>query len=387
MNYTLSEICKIQEWQFRGLKSSIGEHYRIVSIESQNKSIVVSFISCFDKHMDVKAEACEIMSRLFGDFKEDCPWYNSRPQFICAKALTFEGQELVSIISSWSAMESLCKGDSIAWLKSSIILDRTSESLLADSKLWISRLEKTIRKTITHVFSVNGVDWWQEVDANTRKQALTAYRGQGGPETNDPSVLIEFLTLPALRVIVCNNWLHFERIFGDRIGFDNDMKRLNEIRREESHNREITWNLHQELENIYERIMEAVGRLFPGLADDFLITQWRKALAKAASSLESELQKVRNSKMTTTEEKIGTFLVYRSAVTSMYTNVQDICAPPSKFGVHAEVVNLFAAVVSSVNGMLDSFPDLDAVEKYSSQHEDALRLMKDVTRRYVFSEC
>jgi len=179
------------------------------------------------------------------------------------------------VLSSVEVAGFIGAGRPIKWLTNSLIVVNTSDSRRSRAKLLISRLETGLRRLISIRLGAElGANWWTSVPAQIQKSSARAMRGAG---PGDP---IDFTYLPQLRTIVVGFWNSFQDVFANQPQFETTMDDLNEIRRTESHNREISNAQILSLDAIYEDLAGKMVGEEGTTVPEFLVENWRARLAE-----------------------------------------------------------------------------------------------------------
>ena len=103
-------------------------------------------------------------------------------------------------------------------------------------------------------------------------------------------VLIKYTYLLGLKKIILSYWHDFNYIFNDKMKFEDNIDRLNLIRREESHNRIITPTQLTELENIYKYLATLIESQYPNIIPKFLVENWRTEMTDIVQDISDNME-------------------------------------------------------------------------------------------------
>lgn len=240
------------------------------------KTLECQFYAESENSFDVKAEISSVMGALHGFFKDDS-FENMRIDYYAVRAYNKTDNEIMYAISSKESAALIGNGNSIDWLKSTIIQENTKDYRLAIAKRQISDIENALRKVIiSRLSNKHGSDWFKKSLGNKLFESVKGvYENQYGEEIEDGNVLIEYTFVLQLKKIICTNWKDFSDLFESKIEFEDYIVELNEIRREEAHNRDISVNDLDRLKTIYEFMLLGVTEKYPDIIPKYLIDNWK----------------------------------------------------------------------------------------------------------------
>ena len=336
-------------------------------------TILCEFYSYADNSIDIKVETSVIISFMSAFFKDELESYGFR--YYAAKAYDNNDQELLYAISSKETAQLIGQGNSIDWLKSTLFQENTSDYRLGQAKKIISEIENSLRHVITEVLNGKyGNDWWSKsMDNKLGKGVKQTYSEQFGEEISDGDILIKYTYTIQLKKIISTHWSSFNHLFDNKIEFENAMDKLNLIRREEAHNRNITEEQLSELKNLYYLILSKVSESYPEFIPTYLIDNWRLKIKVIMSDSykplfsgnelideENPILKFNNSIQTTKhmieyiEDKVG--------------KLKSIVVPVQKKSLHDELLDIFSQYLILQEKKLE--------KALAGEHEELLSTLK-----------
>ena len=240
------------------------------------KTLECQFYAESENSLDVKAEISSVMGALNGFFKDDS-FENMRIDYYAVRAYDKSDNEIMYAISSKESAALIGSGNSIDWLKSTIIQENTKDYRLAIAKRQISDIENALRKVIiSRLSDKHGADWFKKSLGNKLFESVKGvYENQFGEEIEDGNILIEYTFVLQLKKIICTNWKDFSDLFENKIKFEDYIVELNEIRREEAHNRDVSVNDLERLKTIYEFMLIGLTEKYPDVIPSYLIDNWK----------------------------------------------------------------------------------------------------------------
>lgn len=236
--------------------------------------------------IDIKLEIGTIMGFLYGFFKDGSFLNIIDTKYFAVRAFDIDHKEILYAISSFETAGMISKGNSIDWLKSTIFQENTADYRLGVAKRQISEIENSLRLVIVDVLSKKYNDeWWDKSVGNNLSSAVKKmYEEQFNEIMNDGTILIKYSFLHNLKKIICTNWKDFKHLFDSKISFENNLDELNNIRREESHNREITDKHLEQLRLIYNSLLKNIACFYPKILPEYLADNWRLNIKQIMSN-------------------------------------------------------------------------------------------------------
>lgn len=330
---------------------------------SQQNTLVVEYITTKKEPMDIKIELGEIIS-FIGSFylskTTEGPEYEI-PMFFAAMALNENKKKLIYAVSSHDAARNIMKGNSIEWLKNTIFEDQTNDFMITQAKLKISKLENALRKIIYNKLkNENSKNWYQYLDTKIYEDAFKAYKKATSNDDKTNSEILNYTYLPQLKIIIESNWRFFESIFNNKNRFIQTMNDLNKIRRDESHNREITENTLRNLNNVYEYLMSCIALDNPEIVPNYIIENWRNSLYKIVDKLRSSIPIIDEKDRNNLNKTLSAMKIFNNAISSAVQDLNELICPLDKRNLH--------------NNLLNILVDLDIILKNMIKYGEKLKL-------------
>lgn len=249
-----------------------------VSLSSVN-TILCEFYSNFTRALEVKQEIGPLIGFLSGLLKDDI-YKDIKINYFAVKAYSDNDTELLFAISTRAAATAAGEGNSIEWLKNTYFQENTPDYRLSRAKTFVSDIENSLRKVIKDIYKEKyGNNWWDlRIEKTIDKSVKSTFTNQFGETTTEGDALINYTFTLDLKKIVSADWGAFKHLFNKKTEFESKMVRLNEIRREEAHNREITEHHLKDLEGIYDFLLSEIVLLYPSIDLSYLVEHWRSKI-------------------------------------------------------------------------------------------------------------
>lgn len=264
------------------VRNNIKVNVKTVSFANGGDTILVDFYAQHPKSNDIKGEIAYIMSYLFSFLKNDA--YNEfHIKMFAARALDKSGIEIMYAINNRDAAEAIINGKAIEWYKTTIFQENTVDYRLSRAKTMISDIENGMRKAISKTYeSKLGAEWWDAViESKLSKSIKGTYENQFGSQISDGNILINYTYTLDLKKIISADWGTFRHLFDSKMGFEAIVVELNNIRREEAHNRDISEIQLLDLERIYDSLLGEIADLYPEVTTNYLVENWRTKIREA----------------------------------------------------------------------------------------------------------
>lgn len=286
---TISSIIDIIEFGLSKLDilSEDCRKVKVKGIQILNKNTIECQIyPYYSDSNDIKLEIATVMGFLHGLFEGNSFADTIEPKYFAIRAYDEGEEEIIYAISSIETAGFIASGNTIAWLKSTIFQENTNSYRLTIAKKQISEIENALRIVVSDILSIkHGVEWWDKsVGEKLSKSVKSDYENQYGENINDGAVLIKYSYLRQLKKIICTNWKDFKHLFESKIGFEDSLDKLNLIRREEAHNREITKEHIEDLKEIYFFILPVISNIYPQIIPELLIENWKTKIREIMSN-------------------------------------------------------------------------------------------------------
>jgi hypothetical protein len=370
--------------------SSSSEYYNLTGVKLVNgDTILIEFYANKLTSIEIKTEIMAIVSATYA-FLDDNPLVTLKIENIATNALDSDGRQLMYSFSSIMAAQYASKGQPIEWLNGSIFNDSTAGGGLQVAKNRIYQIENALRDIIDQVMSLaSGPGWWNNLlPIRVRSGAEKAFRkkfGQAPPKARD---LLNYTYLPNLKDVVLENWPLFGSIFTNRLSFENDMNELNDIRRDESHNRKIGQSSVSDLENIYTRLMGNISLYCQEIVPGYLLENWRSRVADAVENYKKLHPEITREDKENPQIVIDKFkqLIDLSAATRQV--ISSIVIPPGKNDISEELICIFTELHDALTAMLGHAKDgrIREMESAANRHQEVIRSMDDFAVKYLLEE-
>ena len=359
-----------------------------------NDTLICEFYAEKRTAIEVKVEIGILMSALNGFFK-DGVYSNIKIINYAARAFDSNDIEIMYAICSRENAKLIGKGESIDWMKSTIFQENTNDYRLSVAKRQISEIENALRQvTIVRLSKKYGDNWFVEAtDGRLRRKVIETYEYQFGEKIKDGNILIEYTYIFQLQKIISSNWKVFSDVFLSREEFENSMVQLNEIRREESHNRNITTKDLQTLDSISEFILTEITEQYPKISPSFLIDRWKEQLKEIMfgkfefSYTLTEIQEEDNTllkiikSMTNSHELINYLKSKKERITNLHI-------PVSKRKINKELVNIIENMIIAQDELLElaKLGDLELITKKKDEIEKYENEVKTFSDKFILNE-
>lgn len=364
-----------------------------VKLANGGDTVMLEFYAEHSKSMDIKMEMGTVAAYLSTTFKGEL-YQDLQPEYFGIKAFDAYDSELMYAVCSRAAAAEISKGNSLEWIKSTWFQENTSDYRLSRAKTLISELENGLRMAVHGCYEKKyGLDWWDvAIDEKIRKSVGNIYQNQFGAITSQGNVLINYTFLLDLKKIVSADWGTFKHLFSKKMNFEDQMVRLNEIRREEAHNRQISEVHLMELENIYDDLLGGIIVNHPGVTVNYMVQNWRLKIrgaliqpVKSAYTTEEFASHDIQGQLKLIERDSTDKIAYLSGVVE---KLKSLKPPPSKKTKHDELLTLFDDLISLHHRRLECAQDfnLKEIERVVSGLNDLHQKMDTFSKEFLLSE-
>jgi hypothetical protein len=358
------------------------------------KTLECQFYAESENSLDVKNEISSVMGALHGFFKDDS-FENMRTDYYAVRAYDKTDIEIMYAISSKESAALIGNGKAIDWLKSTIIQENTKDYRLAIAKRQISDIENALRKVIVTRLSIkHGSDWFRKSLGNKLFESVKGvYENQFGEAIEDGSVLIEYTFVLQLKKIICTSWKDFSDLFENKIKFEEYIVELNEIRREEAHNRDVSVKDLDRLKKIYEFMLLGVTEKFPDIIPSYLIDNWKiqlKEIMLPKSDLPYSDTEVLNEKNQQLKlvKSVANLQGLINHIQDKEEKVKSVVVPIQKKKTHEELLNILLNYRTLHEELLECGKTgvlSDVLDKQNDIEEYSKKL-HEFSEKYVFEE-
>lgn len=223
---------------------------------------------------DIKVEIATIMGFL-GAFCRETPLTNFNS--FAVRAFDSDSKEILYALSSEESAALIGAGRAIEWLKSTLFIENTDDYRVAIAKKTIFEIENGLRFTIVETLrNKYGSNWWDIcLTNNVGKVVKNTYFNQFGINCIDGTVLINYTYTLDLKKIICTYWTDFKQFFSSKKRFESAIETLNQIRRDEAHNRVISEGQLESLKILREEILTIIARQYPARFSSYLVENWQ----------------------------------------------------------------------------------------------------------------
>lgn len=397
---TQPTIKTILEWLKSGLENFdilVESHKKLLikdlTILNEN-TIECKFYTYSEKSIDVKGEIATIIGFMHSFLKEDS-FENLKINYYAVRAYGKNDIEILNALSYKDAATLISLGNSIDWLKSTLFTENTNDYRLGIAKRIISEIEISLRHVIESVlFEKYGSDWWNIALNNKIGESIkTTYYEQFGEKIFDGKILINYTYILHLKKIILTHWIEFKHLFRSRENFETTIDRLNIVRREEAHNRNITENNLKELEEIYNVLLEKISTKYENLIPAYLIDNWR---LRIKSIMSNKLQPKFKSEEITEEQDLSEKLNKITLNTINLVNyiedtiekLESVIVPVQKKIIHQELIQQYIILKNLQNTKLElirnkNFKNTESTIKAIEKHENDMKIFSG---KFLLSE-
>lgn len=324
------------------LSNEIKSKDQILDVYLAHTTVVCDFVPADKTNTGIKIAMNSIMSFVQAIFKDE--FDADFVQHFAVKALDSNGHEIMYSITGKEHAHQMGNGDAIYWLKHTFFQENTPESRMIEAKSKISQIENGLRGVIVQIlFQNKGDNWWELcVDEKVKESASGVYsQNNKGISTSDSKELIASTNLIHLDNIIAKNWPHFSNLFDglSKTKFSSAMSSLNNIRKDESHNREITNEAIGKLRVYFDLFMKAIAKKFPDVVPKYLVDIWKKSLSDIVNDRDHPILHETDS-LTTKVEKLKRI---SNTFSNMETRLKAVNAPIGYHELHERFVNIISS--------------------------------------------
>ncbi len=393
---TRSSVISVVRFGLENLDALEGakKKVRVKDITTTNDdTLQIQFHSYSANSIDIKLEIGTIMGFLSGFFRDGGFDFDFR--FYAVRAYDESDKELINAISSKQTAQLIGSGNSIDWLKSTLFQENTDDYRLSIAKRIISEIETTLRHVMIDVLSNKfGEDWWNKaLNSKLGSSIKETYLNQFGEEISDGNVLINYAYLLQLKKVISTHWPLFKHLFSSKTDVETSLEKLNEIRREEAHNRNITEAHLVELNRIHTLILSDIAEKYPEILPTYLIENWQLKIKKVMTDSykpiyqEHELLNEPNPKLKLIKS-VNSTLHLIEYLNGTISRLKEIVTPVQKKKLHFELIELFEKSKKLQEQKLDNvktgeFDELLNTIKSIEKHE---KKMNDFAEKFLLSE-
>lgn len=363
-----------------------------VLLANGGDTVVVGFYAKHRRSLDIKTEIANITGFLSATLKGDL-YKSINIKYLGVRAYDEDDLELMYAVCSRNTAE-ITKGNLLEWIRLAWFQENTPDYRQARAKTIISDIENALRKAISKGYQNRyGATWWDAaIDPKIGKSIKNTYNNQFGSVISDGEILIDYAYTLDLKKIVSADWGTFRRLFSRKATFEDLMVKLNEIRREEAHNREIS-ELHlTDLEYIHDELLVKIAELYPEVTVNYMVENWRLKIKEALIMPPTCIYTMEEFNKQDLFEKLRLISEDTQVQITYWTNViskfKSLKPPPAKRIKHQTLTTLLDELLVINKLKLKRIQDLelDDVHEISSRLHQQLKKMDDFSKEFLLSE-
>ena len=396
-DFSVNEVLSFLEVGLKNI-NSVNRNVPNIAVKQirllNSKTLECQFYAKFENSLDIKTEISSIMGALHGFFKDDS-FENLKLNYYAVRAYDQSDNEILYALSSIEAAAMIGNGNVIDWMKSTIFQENTKDYRIGIAKRQIYEIENSLRKVIVDRLSLkHGSEWFKLSLGNKLFESIKGtYENQFGDETEDGKILIEYTYVLQLKKIICTNWTDFSDLFDNKIKFEKFMEELNEIRREEAHNRDISTDHLQSLNIIYEFILINICEVYPKILPSYLIDNWKDNLKEIMFPKpdlpysDSEIDTEPDSRLKY-EKAISNLQYLVDHIADKELKIRSIVVPVQKKKIHQELIETLNKYRLLHEELIESGKTGDYSLVHAKQQElDLFRIkIKEFSKKYIYEE-
>ncbi len=347
--------------------------YRIKELRVINEdSLECNFYSVSKESIEIKKEITGIMGCLNGFFRNG-EYKKIEFKYYCVSALDEDDNELLYAISSKETAE-LIGTNSIEWFKLTYFQENTNDYRVGQAKVIISEIENTIRDTICNVLqSKHQNNWWEKyIDRKIKKATENLYKRQFGESTSEGNILINYTFTLDLKKIIASSWNDFSHLFTNRDTFERCMDELNNIRREEAHNRPISHEQLERLKKVHIDLLTHIFESYPTIQSNYLIENWKLKTQKIVGYGFQSYTTVNEEGEYTSDKILKKSNNLINRIEEIVTELKSVIVPIQKRAKHEKLISLFNHSIEIERKRIDSLtsglPKSEEIIQMTTEH-------------------
>lgn len=335
---------------------------------------------------DIKLEMTSIIGCFNGIFK-DKEYVNLNIKNYAIRAFDKNDIELMYSLSTKYIAEFIGTSMSIEWFTRALFQENTEDFRLSQAKKIISEIENALREIVKIKLKEKfGIDWWEVgLSSKLGKDVKDVYFNQFGTVCTDGDILIAYTYTLQLKKIILTHFNLFKSYFSNPREFEMLMDNLNQIRREEAHNRVISQLDLQNLEGLHENLLSRLLRDLKSFQSAFLTRNWIIKIKQIM--IENQYKTIYNEKDTDNElNHVQKFYMRKENIINLISYLDDIIiklqsviVPIYKGKLHQELLfyyekrkelqqSLLKETLSLNNGMLNNI--IDEIDLYERKMDE-----------------
>ncbi len=343
---SVTQFCQFIEWGLKQQSFDFKQSEQKIRVKSvkllNNMALSCEFYPYATTSADIKVEIGGIMSFL-AVFLKDTPSLPITINDLAVSAYTTDDEQIMYAMSSIATAELITQEKPLEWLANTYFQDASEDFRQSRAKTLISEIENALRKMICDVLlTAYGANWWDvAIGSNIKNNAQSAYQNQTGASTSDGEKLVYYTYLLQLKTVIVQNWTAFNHIFPDQTQFTQWINALNQIRRDEAHNRPITAIILTNLEQLYSDILENIAKVYPDIVSKYLVSNWHLQLQNIATAYAQGWKPFHVKEFTDIPQTIVTFKDNIKLLENTETRLLSVVVPPGKKDLHGDFIKIF----------------------------------------------
>ncbi len=388
--FNLCSIVKDSLSNISALTENVTKNYKMKSVTFiDGQTICCQYYTDLLGAMDIKVEMYPIIVFIAALVKDN-KHVNCNIQQIEVRAFNHSDDEKMYAISRLQSISSDGAG-SIEWLKTTYFQENTDDYRLGVAKQKISAIENALRKIIAaELLNKYGNSWWNQcVLKNIREPAENMYQNKYGVASTDGEVLLEHTYLLQLKKIIINNWKDFSSVFVkmNQNQFSLLVDGVNEIRRDEGHNRNISDSALKELTKLYNETMEPIALKYPQVIPKYLADNWMIQVKELIVNHPVVNHFKNHIPTRDLQSNLQFLLAAVEGLNDLGSRLGSITPPPGKMDLHNDVVEAYAKVCQTYEQMIECYKsgDVEGCEKAGRLNRSAFANLHRVRDRIILS--
>ena len=166
------------------------------------------------------------------------------------------------------------------------------------------------------------------------------------------------------------------------------MNDLNEIRRDESHNREITENALKKLNGIYDFLMSCIAKENPDIIPQYIIENWRNSLYKIVNKLQSAIPNIEEKDRNNLNKTMSAMKIYNNAIMIAVQNLDELICPLDKKKLHTQLSDILTEINLILTRMIE-YGEKNNIKKLENEFTKYILKMEELNNFqeiYLLSE-
>lgn len=315
---------------------------------------------------DIKLEMAPILG-CFNSYFRNKQYENVNLKNYAIRAYDGEENEILYAISSKTKAELIGEGGSIEWLTSAFFQENTEDFRLGQAKQIISEIENALREIVKiKLRDKFGNDWWETgVSNKILRDVKKIYFNNFGVDCTEGEILIDYTFIYQVKDIILSNYELFKSYFQSSIQFESLMDDFNKLRREEAHNRSISYVNLENLRVLHEDLLAGILIDLKSFQSLYLTENWKRKIKKIMiegrpEAIHNDTEIINEADVIKKLLKIQQNLSSRiSYLNDTITKLKSITAPIHKNSVHSELISCFEEDMKLRKALLNETLTLD----------------------------